>query len=169
MSPASNRETESITYDGGELFSITVESPSKITSISSILAWDVFKFAPDPGAFLPEKANHRLQKRGQESGDTSVPCLIQLSRTFFLFYSLELPILEEAELEYHISEIGENGPQWSAESCLVFLVAALGSYCQASTESSSEAFRYWNMAKKRLGWALEESSLLSAQCLILAG
>ena len=170
MSQASNREIETSTDDAGELFSITVESPSNITSIASILAWDVFNFAPDSDAFLPENtAIQNPQKRGQESGDTSFSRLMQLSRSFIFFYSLELPILDQTELDHYISEIRENGSEWSAESCLVFLVAALGSDCQKSPESRKEALRYWNMAKKRLGWALEERSLLSAQCLILAG
>ncbi|XMA16515.1 hypothetical protein WAI453_009306 [Rhynchosporium graminicola] len=169
MCPASISESGNDTHDDEECFSIAVEMPSNITSISSILAWDVFDFAPDAHSFLAEKTTHRLQTRGHESGDTSVSCLMELSRSFFLVYSLELPFVEETELEYYISEIGENGPQWSAESCLVFLVAALGCYCQKSTDLSSEGFRYWNMAKKRLGWALEEPNPLSAQCLILAG
>jgi hypothetical protein len=92
--------------------------------------------------------------------------------TFETYILPGLPILDITQLRRYISLVGEYGVPWSADACLLLLVAALASKCRGELEEPSSsgfesAHRYWNMAKKRLAWALEEHSLLGAQCQFL--
>jgi hypothetical protein len=162
-----------------------------IYSIQSILAWKTIstKISPNMRAsLLPQnrERNERPPKQGHASGSTSKADLIKLRDSFVKYVLPAVPVLSIPRLDEYISYIGENGAEWSSESCLVFLVAALGVANRRHVHDEMEnetvdrtsnirrkpdeaAFWYWNMAKKRLGWALEENGLLAAQCLCLAG
>lgn len=141
-------------------------------------------------SYKDQDRHNRSHHYGQESASTTKSILTRLSDLFVLHYLVAVPVLDKIQLEYYIAAIGENGIEWTVESCLVLIVASLGSICQQQQhrrtiisdgysvpanavagpfDLNSTAFRYWNMAKKRLGWAMEESGLLSAQCLCLAG
>jgi hypothetical protein len=67
----------------------------------------------------------------------------------------------------------EKGPGWNSSTCLLLLICALGAQCcpksLALEDSRDSAQRYWNMAKSRLGWVLDEDSLVSIQCFAFAG
>ncbi|KFY19191.1 hypothetical protein V491_04557 [Pseudogymnoascus sp. VKM F-3775] len=163
---------------------ISVERRTPITSISSIMDCNVFGSGSScDAARVPSfsRQPHRSPNGGYESGTTAVPVLTNLLRCYVSYYQSKIEILDIHLLKGYVAQIGENGAEWTAESCLVFLVAALGSICQASgylespnsldrsPDAYNVAFRYWNMAKKRLGWALENNNLLSTQCLCLTG
>ncbi|KAF7554284.1 hypothetical protein G7Z17_g3003 [Cylindrodendrum hubeiense] len=176
--------------------SIPIEGPTPITSLPSILAWDVFSRQDDVLArFSLLLSDHaRLPNVSQTSGKESASCarsdLLALASIFEARVLPAMPIIDMVKLRSYISEISEFGVQWDTESCLVLLVAALASLSSHHEAQSSEmraessvltpttnlsieftinALRYWNMAKKRLAWALEDSGLVAAQCQFLAG
>jgi hypothetical protein len=169
-----------------DCFSIPVESTTPITGIASILSWTGLRSGPSPSPLpTPNHAGIKGQNGsdGRESASTAGKYLRHLSDAFITHYIPTIPILDVTHLKRYLAKIDENGIAWTTESCLVLLVVALGScgsrdydqeQCGVSMLGSQLAstitgFRYWNMAKKRLGWALEENSLVSAQCLCLAG
>jgi hypothetical protein len=109
-----------------------------------------------------------------------------------------IPIIELSQVRRIIWKIGEYGISWTGESCLVLLIAALGSIYQTSNPGSHQSrgtpqdlspastrsrlggasaserltpgtLRYWSMARKRLTWATNATGLLAAQCQLLAG
>ncbi|KAJ5389242.1 uncharacterized protein N7496_000310 [Penicillium cataractarum] len=92
------------------------------------------------------------------------------------------PILDLTTLDQYVSHIAENGFDWTTRTCLVALVCAIGALCQdKTTETPSSpptadpnddvmvAYRFWSVACKRLGRAMCQNTLESAQCLCLAG
>lgn len=181
-----------------------IESGGPLTSIQSILHWPVFQDKL-PDLSLPSLNKPRNHgSAGKASGNTSASELKELAQYFQSHYLRMLPILSSTQLKQEITKIDEDGIEWTVESCLVLLVAALGTLCKhhgqqetvptetytnpdpsnwrlpshypelipTSAEhslSTTSALKYWNMAKKRLAWAMEEDNLKSAQCLCLAG
>ncbi|KAH6970588.1 hypothetical protein BKA56DRAFT_678567 [Ilyonectria sp. MPI-CAGE-AT-0026] len=176
---------------------IPIEGPSPVTSLPSLLAWNVFANQGDVLArfslSLSEHARQSYASRtsGKESASCAKSDLLFLASVFEARFLPAHPVVDMAEVRGYIAQISEFGILWNTESCLVLLVAALASMysCNedqlsalhtdssvfASTETSSSiectpgALKYWNMAKKRLAWALEDSGLLAAQCQFLAG
>jgi hypothetical protein len=159
---------------------IPIDGPTVITNLESILAWDVFSDQGDAIAvFLRSIQESSATSREPtttrgESAACAVRDLLVLLGTFETYILPGLPILDMTQLRRYVSLVGEYGVPWSADACLLLLVAALASKYRGELEepspSGSESpYRYWNMAKKRLAWALEEHSLLGAQCQLLAG
>jgi hypothetical protein len=157
---------------------VTLPGPSPITSLPSILQWDLFEAAR---SLFMEKLVKAAEPRkrdptiGLETASCNTAALLALAARFVTYQDGSLQIVEMATLRSLIADIGEFGVPWSAESCLVLLVAALGSLLDTVNETAEprqitrEALRYWNMARKRLSWAAGEGGLLGAQCHFLAG
>jgi hypothetical protein len=108
-----------------------------------------------------------------------------------------IPVIDLGQVRRMISRMDEYGVPWNGEACLVLLVAALGSIYQPDAQDSrhrtrdtsqisspassrtrtsgtseritSTTLRYWNMARKRLSWAMNTAGRLSTQCQLLAG
>ncbi|KAL3496923.1 hypothetical protein BJX62DRAFT_232119 [Aspergillus germanicus] len=159
---------------------IPIDGLTVITNLEPILAWNVFSDQRDAIAvFLRPAREFSATSRdhnttGKESASCDVRQLLGLLSTFETYILPGLPILDIGQLRRYISLVGEYGVPWSADACLLLLVAALasnyrGELEETSSSESESARRYWNMAKKRLAWALEEHSLLGAQCQLLAG
>ncbi|KAH7362363.1 hypothetical protein B0T11DRAFT_280685 [Plectosphaerella cucumerina] len=157
---------------------MALPGPSPITSLPSILQWDLFEAAR---SLFMEKLVKAAEPRkrdptiGLETASCNTAELLALAARFVTYQDGSLQIVEMATLRSLIADIGEFGVPWSAESCLVLLVAALGSLLDTVNETAEprqitrEALRYWNMARKRLAWAAGEGGLLGAQCHFLAG
>ncbi|KAH6682202.1 hypothetical protein F5X68DRAFT_172161 [Plectosphaerella plurivora] len=98
------------------------------------------------------------------------------------------PLLDLSLLEQYVTQVLENGLDWSNRTCIVALVCAIGAVCEEPPRSASApdhrldpdrqrqqrhdsdiAYRWWSVACKRLGRAMSLSTLESAQCLCLAG
>lgn len=96
------------------------------------------------------------------------------------------PVIQVSTLRCLVRHVGENGPDWSVDTCLVALVCALGAlsmeHCPTGqftiggefpsiANEISLAKRYWFVAEKRLGLAMTSSTSgwESTQCLCLAG
>ena len=189
--PAPGLRSGSLKESGLQVTRDSRTSVNDLPSIQSDLAWKIISTNVDPSvrvSILPDsrESSNGSASRGHASGSTSKADLIKLRDSFVTYVLPKVPVLSVSRLDGYILQIGENGAEWSSESCLVFLVAALGvasrryshdeiengtvvepSNVQSKTDEA--AFWYWNMAKKRLGWALEENGLLAAQCLCLAG
>lgn len=168
---------------------IPIVKPTVVTSLPSILEWKVFAghdgvpSRPALSLHEQERGSYASQASGRESASYSRSDLVALSTTFEKYFLPTMPILDFAVLNHYINNIGEYGIAWTAESCLVLLVAALASMHSSSTSHLSSqngaekpsiactpgAIRYWIMAKKRLAWALDGYGLLAAQCQFLAG
>lgn len=166
-----------------------------MASAENILQWDVLQSqfpssiqspinATD--AYEPERSIH-----SKASADTSLSTLKRLQQHFEHHFLTRYPIISRPWLSRCIRDVAESDGGWTAEACLVFLVCAISSLCDcfihdttALTQQSPSsvvsvssilpsrrlAYQYWTMAKRRLGWALDEpAGLITAQCLCLAG
>jgi hypothetical protein len=106
------------------------------------------------------------------------------------------PIIDAEQLERYIAHVLETGIDWSAPSCLVLLVLALGAIWGTYPEDETgevpcpepnyggpmtyvtmsvpehrmkESLGYLSMARKRMSAAYLDNSLLGVQCLCLFG
>ncbi|CAH0025637.1 unnamed protein product [Clonostachys rhizophaga] len=156
---------------------------SPITGLSSILEWQVFNIQGDIGPIVRYKQalSHHADQRpmsqitGREAATCAPETLLGLVDIFQAGFLPSIPVLDVADLRRYILHIGEYGDMWNVEACLVLVVAALASrlpqasaFPQYVSSTVSMALRYWNMAKKRLAWALEGSGMVAAQCQLLA-
>lgn len=178
-----------------------IPGPSAVGGLSSVLAWDIFSGHGQTSDDLRSALSNAKQRQsshhsGLESASCAAAELFALAAAFEGFYLPAMPVLDITDTRRLVRDSGEFGIAWSAESCLVLLVAALGSMCrqggtnaqtpwgtpQLSSPASSllsgsgsserrtpSALRYWNMARKRLVWATSSSGLVAAQCQFLAG
>ncbi|KAH7140077.1 hypothetical protein B0J13DRAFT_527730, partial [Dactylonectria estremocensis] len=164
----------------------------------TILEWDVMKaqLRNLPGNLIHAKHADEPERciQSKASADTSTLGLQRLRQCFERKFLTRYPIINRPRLARCIRDVAENGGDWTAESCLVFLVCAIASLCDClasdgttptvqsvigspfsaatpdATVSRQSASQYWTMAKRRLGWALDAHvGLLAAQCLCLAG
>ncbi|GJC86116.1 hypothetical protein ColLi_08954 [Colletotrichum liriopes] len=93
------------------------------------------------------------------------------------------PIIDAQVLRQMLKQVAENGPDWSAATCIVALTCALGAISQRPGQRTPSgtprgysvepnrhlASRYWSVAEKRLGFSMGSPGWESVQCLCLAG
>lgn len=176
-------------------------NPSIIAGGFSILTWPIFdglgnQVGKIKSAILASTNLRNLNKQAAETASIETADLLKQLRSFSKSLLPSFPVVEVDKVRRMIAKIGEYGIEWTCESCLVLLIAALGSIYQssnhsavhthgtipnlspasnrASSEMSSErltssTLRYWNMARKRLTWAMTTTGFLAAQCQFLAG
>lgn len=155
----------------------TLNPQQPIPSAESILTWNVWaeELANIPGTIIPAHNTSETERPAQSRGtaDTSISRMKHLGGCFERSVLARHPVISHSRLRRHIFDVAESGGDWSAESCLVFLVGAIAlrcGCCTPETASASAARQYWTMAKRRLGWALDAPDrLLGIQCLCLAG
>jgi hypothetical protein len=155
----------------------TLDHHQPIPSAESILTWTVWteELANIPGTFIPSHNTSETERPAQSRGtaDTSISRMKHLGGCFERSVLVRHPLISPSRLRRHIFDVAESGGDWSAESCLVFLVGAIAlrcGCCSSEAASASAARQYWTMAKRRLGWALDTPNrLLGIQCLCLAG
>jgi len=98
---------------------------------------------------------------------------------FFQYCHVKNPILtNEPAVRRMAVELCLHGVDWSAQSCLILLVCALGTI-STSFESSGSAslgdarflrsLSYFQHAQKRLGSLMDTAGVIEAQCMFLAG
>ncbi|OLN83420.1 Glucose transport transcription regulator RGT1 [Colletotrichum chlorophyti] len=157
---------------------------SDTAGLDSVLEWPIF---PKPVPFAIDPFVHH-SPRGEVYSPKSPPAMefFELSRLVDLFlvnvHPMN-PIVDTQILRQMLKQVAENGPDWSAATCIVALTCALGAISQRpgqrtpngtprgySVEPSRHlAFRYWSVAEKRLGFAMGQPGWESVQCLCLAG
>ncbi|GAM40360.1 hypothetical protein TCE0_038r12655 [Talaromyces pinophilus] len=122
--------------------------------------------------------------------DLSYSQLSRLESKYIEVLHTKNPILDPNELHHMVLHVAENGPDWSTQTCLVALVCAIAVLSEAypgtimrsgaqstpsldqDDESGADAklsLQFWNIALKRLGYAMHENSVEAVQCLVLAG
>ncbi|KAM5363035.1 hypothetical protein ACJZ2D_012220 [Fusarium nematophilum] len=174
---------------------------SPMSSAESILQWDILQAQLPSSIQFPVNATDACEPErsihSKASADTSSGRLRTLEQRFEHQFLARYPIISRPWLARCVRDVAESDGGWTAEACLVFLVCAIASLCDCSTDDTAVltpqtisrspssvisgpvsgmlasrrlAYQYWTMAKRRLGWALDEPvGLLTAQCLCLAG
>lgn len=115
---------------------------------------------------------------GSIDADLDGPTCRRLLDNFFNYTHVKNPILQESDTRRAVHHISMSGLDWSASSCLVLLICALGATATPFGSSQTVApgttayalgEAYFNAARKRLGSCLIDGGVLGAQCLFLAG
>ncbi|KAF4428937.1 hypothetical protein FACUT_9200 [Fusarium acutatum] len=168
-----------------------------MSSAENILQWDVFRNQLPSSAQSPINTTDLCEPdratNPKASADTSSAGLRALQHRFETQFLSRYPIINRPWLTRCVRNVAESDGDWSAEACLVFLTCAIASLSDCSSHdaltpqttstspasaisgscipnSCRPAYQYWTMAKRRLGWALDEpAGLLATQCLCLAG
>jgi hypothetical protein len=168
------------------------QRPIQAQGIESILNWKIFSpLLNSPNLFGEMKvdlaATHHLPYLEYLE-------LTRLESKYIAGVQIFNPILDLSTLHQNICHISENGLDWSTRTCLVMMVCAIGAIAgrysksffatpnSLATFSNSKdrvtetgesevelAMRYWNVAAKRLGYAIAQDDLEAVQCLCLAG
>jgi hypothetical protein len=168
------------------------QRPIQAQGVESVLNWNIYP----PNLNFP---NLFGEAKIDLTASHHLPCLeyselARLESKYIAGVHIKNPILDLPTLHQKILHISENGLDWSTSTCLVSMVCAIGAiagkYQEAfqsppnslsnlsdsqdrvieSGESEVElAMRYWNVAAKRLGYAIGQDELEAVQCLCLAG
>lgn len=165
-------------------------SLSDAPGLDSVLEWPIF---PKPVPFPVDPFIHALPRSTGGGGNEafsprSPPAMefYELSRLVDLFLAnvhATNPVVDVPALRQMLKQVAENGPDWSAATCLVALACALGAISQRPGQRTPSgtprgysvepnrhlASRYWSVAEKRLGFAMGQPGWEAVQCLCLAG
>ncbi|KAF6805298.1 hypothetical protein CMUS01_14656 [Colletotrichum musicola] len=166
-------------------------SLSDAAGLDSVLEWPIF---PKPVPFAVDPFSHAIPRScggtggGEAFSPRSPPAMefYELSRLVDLFLANvhpTNPVVDVPALRQMLKQVAENGPDWSAATCLVALACALGAISQRPGQRTPSgtprgysvepnrhlASRYWSVAEKRLGFSMGQPGWESVQCLCLAG
>lgn len=152
------------------------------TNLRSVLKWRVF---PQPCPYSIAMVDDDVSYPQPDALPSfELGELSRLEAKYIACVHTKNPILDLATLHDLISQVAENGLDWSARTCVVSLVCALGAISEEYTHAYTPdkisvgslpdtekdiAFKYWNVAMKRLGFVIGQSNLESVQCLCLTG
>ncbi|KAK1995025.1 hypothetical protein LX36DRAFT_613240 [Colletotrichum falcatum] len=159
-------------------------SLSDSAGLDSVLEWPIF---PKPVPFAIDPFSH-ASPRVEVFSPRSPPAMefYELSRLVDLFLANVHPmnpVIDAQVLRQMLKQVAENGPDWSAATCIVALACALGAISQRPGQRTPSgtprgysvepnrhlASRYWSVAEKRLGFSMGSPGWESVQCLCLAG
>ncbi|KXH41359.1 hypothetical protein CNYM01_10773 [Colletotrichum nymphaeae SA-01] len=159
-------------------------SLSDTAGLDSVLEWPIF---PKPVPFAIDPFSH-ASPRGDAFSPRSPPAMefYELSRLVDLYLTNVHPmnpVVDAQMLRQMLKQVAENGPDWSASTCIVALSCALGAISQRPGQRTPSgtprgysvepnrhlASRYWSVAEKRLGFSMGSPGWESVQCLCLAG
>lgn len=157
-----------------------------IQRVENIVQWRIFQsqiVATDiyPDANPPVPLDHSMPS-------TDIRLLTELELKYIHNVHLLNPIVHLPTLHNLILRVAESGFDWSLETCLAALVCAIGAiteplealeamkafggidFHESQCRSDPDlATGYWNIASKRLGFALDQNDIGAVQCLCLAG
>jgi len=97
---------------------------------------------------------------------------------FFNYVHVKNPVLDELTTRHIVTRMCIHGLDWSPEACLTLLICALGAiatpfsdcgYVGRNSDTYRIAESFYLAARRRLGMLLGSSSLIEAQCMLLAG
>ncbi len=159
---------------------------SKPQGVESVLEWDLLASYRTPICLFSDDTVASTQNQSLPSIDYQE--LSRLASKYIVGVHLKNPILDLAELHRLISYVAENGLDWSARTCLVSLVCAIGAVtqeyqyhgrspvdnptpgaCHGIGSEPELSWQFWNLAVKRLGFVIGEHDPIAIQCLCLAG
>ncbi|KAM0127289.1 hypothetical protein ACHAP3_008857 [Botrytis cinerea] len=158
------------------------QAPSPV-GLNAVLKWKSFS-QPCPYAVSITDEDKHYPSAGSLPS-TEVTELLRLEAKYITNVHTKNPTLDLPTLHALILQVAEYGFDWSTRTCMVALVCALGAYSESyvldqnsqshtPVGSSNEgeaaiAYQYWNVAVKRLGPVIEQTSLEAVQCLCLTG
>jgi hypothetical protein len=148
--------------------------------LDSIFTWRVFPSGLEP---IPVDDGKSSIPMPDELPPVTLSELTRLQLNYRRVVHNVNPILDLDTLDYYVTHIAENGFDWTTRACLVALVCAIGAICHekpietpgglftadGNQDDVEVAYRFWSVACKRLGRAMSQRTLESAQCLCLAG
>ncbi|KAH7142117.1 hypothetical protein EDB81DRAFT_899647, partial [Dactylonectria macrodidyma] len=161
-------------------------SLGRIQKVENIVQWRIFQsqivatdIYPDANPSVP--LDHSMPS-------TDIRLLTELELRYIHSVHLLNPIVHLPTLHHLILRVAESGFDWSLETCLAALVCAIGAITEPlepleamkafggidfhESQCRSDpglATGYWNIASKRLGFALDQNDIGAVQCLCLAG
>lgn len=162
-------------------------SPQSV-GVDSVLSWKIFQQIT-PFLTLPAESDCG-NVQSTHLPNVEYAELARLEAKYIAYVHTKNPIVDPYELHNRIRHVAEEGLSWSTSTCLVALVCALGATSEryAADQHTSPGFspdgilvdhqlttdldiadRFWNVAAKRIGFAMAENSLEAVQCLCLAG
>jgi hypothetical protein len=162
---------------------IGFDSPRLVSlgGLDTICKWPIFGTV-QPFEIFPTDDGNRGSYLPRSPPPTDYQELLRLKMKFRDNVYKKCPFLDLHVLNTSLQFVAENGFDWSTQSCLVALVCALGAISQpyqTSLDGSTDinscneeielAFRFWDVAMKRVGIAISQSTLESVQCLCLSG
>ncbi|KAL4756319.1 Zn(II)2Cys6 transcription factor [Aspergillus foveolatus] len=157
--------------------------------VESVLGWQILALNLPPSRCLFAQP---VAEADQPSSlpDMSYSQLSRLESKYIEVLHTKNPILDLNELHRMVLHVAENGPDWSTRTCLVALVCAIAvlseAYPGTITRSAAQptpsldpddesgadvklSLQFWNIALKRLGYAMRDNSVEAVQTLVLAG
>ncbi|KAL3485886.1 hypothetical protein BJX62DRAFT_242540 [Aspergillus germanicus] len=148
--------------------------------LDSIFKWRVFPSGLEP---IPVDDGKSSIPMPDELPPVTLAELTRLQMNYRRVVHNVNPILDLGTLDHYVTHIAENGFDWTTRACLVALVCAIGAICHekpietpgslftvdGNQDDVEVAYRFWSVACKRLGRAMSQRTLESAQCLCLAG
>ncbi|KAL3474583.1 glycosyl hydrolase family 3 N terminal domain-containing protein [Aspergillus californicus] len=172
----------------------TLKTP--ITGSDMILNWPIFPQERPVSTFPPSAFEEKPDRFPTVIPSFEHRRILELRDIFATKILAKNPIIDAEQLESYIARVLETGIDWSAPSCLVLLVLALGAIWGTYPEDETrevplseptfgapmtyvtvsvpehrmkESLGYLSMARKRMSAAYLENSLLGVQCLCLLG
>ncbi|KAL3451483.1 hypothetical protein BJX65DRAFT_304067 [Aspergillus insuetus] len=148
--------------------------------LDSIFTWRVFPSGLEP---IPVDDGKSSIPMPDELPPVTLSELTRLQMNYRRVVHNVNPILDLDTMDHYVTHIAENGFDWTTRACLVALVCAIGAICHekpietpgslftadGNQDDVDIAYRFWGVACKRLGRAMSQRTLESAQCLCLAG
>ncbi|KAH2770593.1 hypothetical protein KXW10_006034 [Aspergillus fumigatus] len=155
----------------------------------SVLRWQILASSLPPARCLFAQSVAEADQP-YSLPDMSYSQLSRLESKYIEVLHTKNPILDLTELHRMVLHIAENGPDWSTQTCLVALVCAIavlsepypGTVMRSGAQSTPSlhqddesgaddklSLQFWNIALKRLGYAMRENSVEAVQSLVLAG
>ena len=194
---AQQRRSDSVVYSRpgicvDEQRAVKRQRPIQAQGVESVLNWKIYP----PNLNFP---NLFGESKIDLTASHHFPCLeyaelARLESKYIAGVHVKNPILDLPTLHQKILHISENGLDWSTTTCLVSMVCAIGAIAGrhkgasqpapnslASSSGSQDrmfetgesevelAMRHWNVAAKRLGYAIGQDDLEAVQCLCLTG
>lgn len=161
-------------------------SQGRIQNIESTVQWRIFQSQLVASDIYPDA--NTLTTIDHSMPSTDMRLLADLKLRYIQNVHLFNPILNLPTLDDLIVRLAESQFDWSLETCLAALVCAIGAMTEPLKESCSSpvfdevrspksqhysdpslATRYWLVAAKRLGIALDRNDIEAVQCLCLTG
>ncbi|KAL4869506.1 hypothetical protein BDV12DRAFT_185192 [Aspergillus spectabilis] len=185
-----------IETDDTELISRNDTLKTPITGSDMILNWPIFPQEKPVSPFPPAAFEEKPDRFPTVIPSFEPRRIIELRDIFMTKILAKNPIIDAEQLERYIAHVLETGIDWSAPSCLVLLVLALGAIWGTYPEDETrevpcpepnyggpmtyvtmsvpehrmkESLGYLSMARKRMSAAYLDNSLLGVQCLCLFG
>ncbi|KAH6974982.1 hypothetical protein BKA56DRAFT_82196 [Ilyonectria sp. MPI-CAGE-AT-0026] len=171
------------TTDHSTRLSSVLPSPHLFASsegLDSVIGWHVFP----PGIGKVQVDNGIPVPMPDELPPITFQQLNRLQKNYRRVVHNMKPMLDLDTLDGYVTHVSENVFDSTTRTCLVALVCAIGALCQEATTTMEIpsrlpvternhdvdiAYRFWSVASKRLGRAMSQNTLESAQCLCLAG